>query len=449
MPTRPNILFILTDQQSSTALSCAGNPWLHTPAMDAIAYAGTRVLNAYCPSPVCVPARAAMVTGQMPHQLAVNTNSDRLHPDHPTMGTLFTAAGYHCAYAGHWHLVKPPAHPGTWGFDFLPISPPKIMESHLGSVTDAPVVDAAISYLASRAQSPHTPFALTVSLLNPHDICYDIKNLHFTARPESAGPALPQNFPRDPLEPEFITQCRQRTYYGAEGLKTQNWSLDLWRGYLHHYHRLTEQVDLQIARLMHSLKSLNLEQNTLVVFTSDHGEGMAAHQWVVKLMLYQEPVTVPLLFKLPGQIPANAAAPQLASTIDILPTLCDYAGIPIPPHITGKSLKPVFDNPSLPGQPYVVAELSPDTKNPDMRARMLRTKTHKYIAFSQGARPELLFNLASDPGELTNLAHHESAKPILDHHRQLLTQHLIQTHDTFTGPASIPPAPISNPPSKA
>jgi arylsulfatase A-like enzyme len=226
------------------------------------------------------------------------------------------------------------------------------------------------------------------------------------------APALPPNFPRDPFEPQFITQCRQRRHYGSEQIHTRHWTTDHWRGYLKTYYRFVEMVDVQVGRILNTLRHQRMEQDTLVVFTSDHGEGAAAHQWVVKLMLYEEPATVPLIWSWPGVIPAGRVdAGHLASGVDLLPTLCDYAGIDPPRDLAGASLRPVIDNPDLPGREFLVCELQPDNRDPDMLARMIRTRQHKYVAFSCGEDREMLFDLTSDPGETCNLAHLPDHQP--------------------------------------
>jgi arylsulfatase A-like enzyme len=290
-------------------------------------------------------------------------------------------------------------------------------------------VDQAITFL----QQPHErPFLLVVSLHNPHDICYSIIEGTIQTRTAAEGPELPPNLARDPHEPEFITECRNRHRYAAEMSLITDWSDDHWRGYLHGYARIVEETDVQVGRIMDALRDAGLEENTLVVFTSDHGEGMASHKWVVKQMLYENPVTVPLVFRQPGVIAAGRVdQTHLASGVDIAPTLCDFAGVPIDPQITGVSLRPAIMRPDLPSQPYVVAELDPDPDAPNKTGRMLRTPRYKYIVFSHGQRPELLFDLETDPGETCNLAANPEFAGELQRHRRLLTEWQAATKDTW------------------
>lgn len=443
---RPNILFIVTDQQSATAMSCAGNPYLSTPHMDALAASGLRFEQAYCAAPVCGPSRASLASGRLSHETGALVNG--LAPDStiPNMGEIFRQAGYRTAWSGRWGL--PQNSPEIPGFETLHASDAPI---GLGLKGDAHVTDVAIDFL----REAHTqPFCLGVSLCNPHDICYWIMQqplppeanllphteqfIHRAhaiefKRPSEASelPPLPPNFEIDPEEPEFIQTCRKRPYYGQEGIFTTNWDQTRWRTYLDAYYRLTEEVDIQVGRLLETLQDTGLEDNTLIIFTSDHGEGMAAHRWVVKLMLYEEPTRVPFIVRLPGTVPEGVIdRKHLVSGIDVLPTLCDWAQVDCPP-VTGISLKPVIENPEEPGRDALVSELYADTENLELQGRMLRTQQYKYIAFSEGKNPEMLFDLQEDPGETNNLAHNSSAHEKLRQHRDQLKTWCKQIGDPF------------------
>lgn len=432
MDDRPNVLFIFTDQQTLRAMSAYGNADLHTPHMDAIADSGVRFDRSYCASPVCGPARAALITGRMPHELGTDVNGIGLPPTCRTLGHLFREAGYESAYVGKWHLPQSfiwDADTDAHGFRFLTFPRPE--HPQLGVATDGPTAEAAAAFLRERRRHDR-PFLLTVSLHNPHDICHAVSQGRIEPRSAEAGPELPENFPRDPDEPAFITDCRQRRHYGNEQNQTGWWSTSHWRGYLHHYYRLVETVDAQVGRIMQALRESGLAHDTLVVFTSDHGEGVAAHQWVVKLMLYEEPVTVPLVLSWPGVIgEGRVDRTHLASAIDLLPTMCDYAGIAVDASVSGVSLRRVIEQPDRPGRPYVVAELQPDTHDSAKLGRMLRTPRYKYVAFSYGRHPEMLFDVISDPGELRNLARLPEAEPILREHRQRLKEWIAERGDHF------------------
>ena len=419
----PNVLLIMTDQQSAGALSCAGNAHLRTPNMDALAAAGVRFARSYCGSPVCGPSRACLLTGRLPHETGVLHNSQPPEPSFPSLGELFQRAGYDTGWSGRWHFPK--HGPELRGFERLHGDEAAIWS---GVVGDGAVTDAAIDFLQRRRERP---FLLGVSFCNPHDICGWISEDPPVPNDVDSLPPLPDNFAIDPDEPEFIQQCRQRTYYGNEGNCTFGWSDPQWRTYLRAYYDFVEAVDAQVGRLLAALRSAGLEDDTLVLFTSDHGEGMAGHHWVVKLMLWEEPVTVPFVLRWPGQVPVGVVdRDQLVSGLDVLPTLCDWAGVGFP-QVTGISLKPLLRNGQGPGRPHVASELYPDTKDPTMQARMLRTRRHKYVAFSSGRRPELLFDMHTDPGETRNLATQADHTGELARHRALLRQWCTETADPF------------------
>ena len=428
---RPNILLLLTDQQTLQAMSAAGNPWVNTPYMDSLVAKGVRFTRSYCTSPVCGPARSSLVTGRMPHEVGVEFNGNGIKEGIPNMGEIFRQAGYETVWIGKWHL--PESYPrdenaAIPGFehDSLPSS----IKVGLGDVTDNIVADKAIDFL--RWKEHKKPFLLVVSFHNPHDICWWVRDKPLKYANLNTFPLLPPNFAIDPHEPEFIKMCRERTHYGPELQYTKNWNEDQWRAYLHAYYHLTEQVDKALGRVLNALSVAGLEDQTLIVFTSDHGEGMAAHQWVVKLMLYEECVTVPLVICGKGITSQGVVDnTHLVSGMDILPTLSDYARIATPPRMTGMSLKPLIEQPEQPGRHFLISELSPDPKNQIMKGRLFRSQRYKYLTFSIGHHPDMLFDLENDPGETNNLAYHPLMKDVLEHHRQQLLTWIKQSGDNF------------------
>ncbi|MCY2930782.1 MAG: sulfatase-like hydrolase/transferase [Planctomycetota bacterium] len=417
-----------------------GNAYIRTPAMDALVQGGVSFRSAYCTSPVCTPARVSLVTGRMPHELGVNVNHDRADDAVPTLGHLFRAAGYRTVWAGKTHT--PPAGPERSdpapGFELLPLA--EHANRHLGSPGDPVVADAAAEFLTDRANRTG-PWLLTVSLQNPHDICYWImdreRDVIALTPPDDPAllPPLPANFAMDPNEPEFLTICRQRGHYGNEVAWTREWTDIQWRQYLWVYYRLLERVDGQIARLLKALRDTGAAENTLVLHTADHGEGVAAHHSVVKLMPYQEATAIPLTLRWPGRVPAGVTdSKHLVSGMDVLPTLCDYAGVPVPPSVRGRSLRPVIENPHAPGVPLVVSEFQPDPSRMELKGRILWTGRFKYAAFSHGAGREMLFDLHLDPGETKNLAGSTGHANEIERHRKLLAEWARQTKDEFVAP---------------
>ena len=433
---RPNFLFLLTDQQSLSAMSAAGNPWVKTPHMDRLAARGVRFTRSYCPYPLCGPARAALFTSRMPHEVGVNTNDNsRIPADTPTMGGLLRAAGYETGYAGKWHV--PVVYPGYAragtaqaaipGFDVLPL-PGKVARWPKGPTcgieVDKAVAEASVAFL--KAPRPK-PFALVVSILNPHDICGLPNNAAEFARlvhPGDPLPPLPNNFNATDAEPEPLAKSRRN-----------GWSDDKWRRYRGVYFRLVEAADAHVGRVMTALTAAGLADNTIVIFTSDHGEMNGSHRQTTKTKFYEESAAVPLIACVPGVTGKGSVdRTHLVSGLDILPTMCDYAGAAAPASLLGRSLRPLIEGRQAPWRDAVFAELVAGRT----AARMVRTARHKYVVYAAGAGPEQLFDLDADPGETKNLAAapDAAAEKLLAEHRALLKQWCARTNDAFPVPAA-------------
>jgi arylsulfatase A-like enzyme len=420
---KPNVLVILLDQLTRRALSLYGNAYVQTPHIDALASGGMRFDRAYCASPVCGPSRCSLLTGLMPHETGVEVNGPEMPVDIPNLGDVFRAGGYLAAYAGKWHAGE------RRGFDFLGPEYSQGVDPRFGTETDPVWVDQAIGFIKEK----HTqPFLLVTSLHNPHDICYWIMDQgQLTPEPGLDDlPPLPPNFVRDQNEPEFITTCRARTHYGNEANWTVDWDETDWQKYLFGYYRLVERVDEQVGRVLLALDDAGLTDETLVLLTSDHGEGVAEHEWVVKLMLYESVVGVPLIVRLPGVIDCSVNKHALIAGVDLLPTLCDFAQIDCP-SVTGKSFVPCVMNTDLLGRDYVVSHLATDTQRLEMQGRMVRSEWFKYVVFSEGDRPELLFDLRVDPGETVNLSCGSKYQNVLTQHQALLKAWCRETKDPF------------------
>jgi choline-sulfatase len=184
---------------------------------------------------------------------------------------------------------------------------------------------------------------------------------------------------------------------------------------------MVEDVDRQIGQVLEALRQTGQEDNTLIVFTSDHGEGLASHRWTGKMMYYQEEAAVPLLVSYKGVTPAGRIDREhLVSALDVLPTLCDYAGVQGPATMRGQSLRPIIENPQQPGHEYVISEMA----NGPARSFMVRTKKHKYMVFpgAGGQKQEMFFDLPADPGEMKNLAAEPALATEIERHRTLLAQ---------------------------
>ncbi|MBD3349439.1 MAG: sulfatase-like hydrolase/transferase, partial [Candidatus Eisenbacteria bacterium] len=306
---RPNILYLFTDQQSASMMSCAGNRHVDTPAMDSLAQTGTRFTRAYCTNPVCVPSRTSMFSGRMPGHFGITANADgraaRVTDTdlRNSMGQLFARAGYEVVYAGKKHLPAA-MQPDDMAFTTL------TTDSREG------LSAACVEFLR---RDHDRPFLLAASFVNPHDICFmsldayakatdgplaypDSKRprevLREEARiPEGTSeaeflaarcPPLPDNHGVTAHEPGYYTlgDRAARIRYVRE-----RWTERDWRHYRYAYARLTERVDRQIGAVLAALRECGLEERTVVVFSSDHGEMNGSHKMVVKSTFYEEAST--------------------------------------------------------------------------------------------------------------------------------------------------------------
>ncbi len=425
---RPNLLFIMTDQQHSGMMSCTGNVHLKTPAMDRIASEGVRFEHACAANPVCVPSRIGMATGVMPGRLGVFSNGMKANVpdevDRNSLGKLIKRAGYDTFYGGKTHMC-PELVPLKAGYD----------EFDRDSREGLP--NACTEFIR---RDRDKPFFAVASFINPHDICYahrareqasknmaSVNELYRQASslPLDQLPPLPKNFAIPPDEPGAIESGMSPRSVTPAITMRKDYDERAWRIYRWIYCRLTEQVDRHIGKILDTLKETGLEEDTLVLFTSDHGNMDASHRLASKGLFYEESVKVPLLLRQPGTIRAGQVnADQLVSTgLDILPTLCDYAGVTPPPTLLGTSLRPTAEGrQSKPRRPYVVSE--------NGSGRMVRSDRFKYCVYQSGATRESLVDLKTDPGEMQNLAPLADHRDTLRKHRQFLCEWIKESGDT-------------------
>jgi len=415
---KPNILYVFTDQQSAAAMSCAGNGDLATPAMDRLAAQGVRFDNAYCTFPLCTPSRASMFTGLFPHEAGITFNEQSISPTvRPTgIGNLLKAAGYDCGYGGKWHIPWCAPMEDGHGFEYF------------NAFDDCRLAEDTLAYIRRPRQGP---FFVVASFDNPHNICEVRENVPLSTGPLGAAPAveecplLPANFAPSPYEPACLDKTRSDRY-----------SPDDWRRYRWAYYRLVERVDTEIGKLLDGLDALGLADDTLVIFSSDHGELAGAHRLAAKLPLYDECSRVPMIVRVPGG-GAGSARPDrvdlrlISNGLDIYATICDYADVPMPPGRVGRSLRPVLEDrePAV-WHDHVVIETQLD-RGGNVKGRAVRTDRYKYIAYSRGADREQLFDMQDDPGEMVNLAISSRHRDVLQRHRDRLRDWCVQTGDSF------------------
>ena len=424
MSTRPNILFMLSDDQGAWAMGCSGNSEIKTPALDSIAENGMRFENFFCVSPVCSPARASILSGTIP---SVHSVQDWLRggnlnmEDYPQLRnkplyaaeskaipylqdmTCFTDIlaenGYTCALSGKWHLGDS-AHPQHGFSRWFTIARGGCAYYHPDLMIDGQVVDSdryitdlitedALKNLDDFSKSGEQ-FCLCVNYTAPHapwspqNHPQEFRDLYkdcpFNSTPDE--PVHPWLSPAAPYKP------------GPEGRREN----------LTGYYAAVSAMDAGIGKILDKLRSSGLAENTLVIFTSDNGMSMGHHGiWgkgngTCPQNMYDSSVKIPFLASWPGHIPAHSVSKQLLSHYDVFPTLMDVTGLeaktkqPLPGH----SFADILSG-GEPGEERSVVVF--DEYGP---VRMIRTENWKYVARIP-AGPDELYDLANDPEEKNNL----------------------------------------------
>ncbi len=414
-PDRPNILFILTDDQGAWALGCAGTPELRTPHLDRLAAEGTRFTHAFCASPVCSPARASLLTGRIPSQHGVHDwlRAGNSVIEEPKGGRLtryldglsgytdlLADAGWACGLSGKWHLGD--AHHPQKGFTWWNVhakgggpyyGAPMVRGPEVYDepryVTDV-IIDHALEYL--EAHDPAAgPFYLGVHTTAPHS---------------------PWNRDNHPAE-TWDAYRRDCPFASVPDVPLHPWQVasapcgtdpERRRDVLAGYFAAVTEMDRNVGRLLDWLDAQRLREETLVLFTSDNGMNMGHHGVYGKgngtfpLNMYDTSVKVPLLASHPGRVPAGRVCQAMVSHYDVRPTLLEYVGVADPEAdaLPGASFAGVLAGGAPPDDADVVVH---DEYGP---VRMVRTRSWKYVhRYPYG--PHELYNLEADPDETANL----------------------------------------------
>ncbi len=465
---RPNVLLIMTDQQPVSTIGCYGNSVVETPAQDRLAQEGMRFDNFYIAAFPCTPSRATYLTGRYTHNHEVMTNNVELDDALPSIGNTFRDAGYQTAWIGKWHLggnmyreltgrgpfddcwVQKRVD-STRDFEFVQVEggtgedePRSGFDHWVGGwkhfkaylqTTDLPdevknlprvgnhqaapsasdrehsvsllgedhhmahfFADEMVSFLNANRDNP---FCVVLSFYGPHlpvcppepwDAMYDLDDV-----------PLPDNYDA-PLEdkPHFQSD-HDRTYV------RDVWSRDEVRDYIRRYWGYVSYIDAQVERVLNALDANGQAENTIVMFVSDHGDMVGQFGMVYKLTYcgYDTLMKVPCLVRWPGRIEAGSVNTSLNSSVDVMPTLLDLAGVDIPDGVDGESIGGIMR-----GERDVAREeIFTDLMN---RGVMLRQGTWKFVLNwkpSDGERDlDELYNLADDPLEEHNLAYRDRVR---------------------------------------
>jgi arylsulfatase A-like enzyme len=424
--TRPNILLIIPDQLRAQALGCMGNPDVRTPHLDRLAAEGLLFRQTFANTPVCCPARAILLTGQYAHRNGMVANDLRLRESTVTLAKLLKAQGYQTGFIGKWHLDGGPRNPGfvppgprRQGFDFWEAC--ECRHRHFQPVlfrdTPEPIrsrkfepealTDIAVDFLRGHRRQP---FFLVVSMGPPHD-------------PYGAPEAYMKLY-----DPQKLTMRR-------------NWQPGVpqaGRAQLAAYYAAITAIDDQVGRMMHTLKDLALDQNTIVLFTSDHGDMLGSQGARLKRKPWEESIRVPGLLRYPARVKAGRRVDTLFSHVDFAPTLLALCGVKVPAEMQGHDLSGVVLGRTEQGPDSVFFQIFVPFAGDGTPHPWRGVRTQRYMYARTEKAPWVLYDLEKDPDELTNLATDPASEPVRRELEARLAKWMTDTGDSWGFNSDVP-----------
>lgn len=422
----PNLLFLFSDQHAQRVAGCYGDAVVETPHLDRLSQEGVTFDNCYTPSPICVPARMSMLTGLHPHEQRCWTNDDILPSDIPTWPQAMGAGKIHTALIGRMHALGPDQLRGYAEREIGDHSPnwPGLLRHDLGTlhnandphrvgidnsgpgqsayqVLDEATADAAAAWLRRWAAGDHkrkasSRFALTVGFMLPHApfVCWPDDFARYTGRVPP-----PANSPAEDEHP-WLHWWRQSRGIADVPAATIDRARTAYWGLVTHLDRL-------IGRVLAALDETGLAENTIVVYTSDHGEQAGERGLWWKHTFYDHSAKVPLIVRWPGRLPAGERRANVVTLQDVAATMLDLMDAPALPRSRGRSFADTALRGHGPWTDLAFSEYCTDavpdwTGGMAVRQRMVRLGRWKLIDYH--GYPPQLFDLEVDPGETKDLA---------------------------------------------
>jgi len=431
----PNILFIMSDDHAAHAMTCYGSRINETPNMDRIASEGVRLDNCFCTNSICAPSRATILTGKYSHRNGVLTLDDPMDGRQPTFPKMLQAAGYQTAVIGKWHLGHGGIHDPT-GFDYWNVLPgqglyhnPRMFdlgEERIcpGYVTDL-IADMCLEWLDGRDRG--RPFCLLCHHTAPHRRWEpDEKHAHlyddldipepptfnddYANRSQSAAYAK-MRIDRD-LDDE---DTKGPPPAGLSGHALKQWK---YQRYIKDYLRCVASIDDNIGRMLDYLDESGLAEDTLVIYTSDQGFFLGDHNWYDKRFMYEESLRMPFVARYPKEIPAGSTSDAIVLNNDFAPLFLDYAGLPTPADMDGRSCRAVLQGNTPPDwRTILYYRYFMHMAHHGVCAHYgVRTQRHKLIYYYEDdpLPPEWeLFDLDRDPQEMCSVYDDPAYAPVV------------------------------------
>jgi arylsulfatase A-like enzyme len=468
---RPNVLFLIADDLNNM-LGCYNDPLAKTPNIDRLAARGVRFDRAYCAFPLCGPSRNALLTGLHPNSTGILANQQIFRQTIPSQLSLpqaFRQAGYFAVRIGKLYHYNVPNSIGTNGHDDpasweLELNPagvdrleehPKIFSLLAGQFggtlswyaspkgdayhTDGLMAEDAEWVLERCAKRKDRPFFLAVGFFRPHTP-YVAPQAYFDLYPQRDMPVV-QGVKEDQADipPPGLGSHKKEQDQLTDDLRQQ-----ARRAYL----ASISFMDAQVGRVVDALGRLGLADNTIIVFTSDHGYHMGEHGLWQKMSLFEESARVPLLIVAPGVAKEGVAAGSPVSHVDLFPTLAELCTVKAPENLQGQSLVPMLRDPSATGRNWAVTQVmrgggplrasvttNVSAEGPRYFGYTLRTPRWRYTEWDEGRKGRELYDHEADPRELTNLAQQPEHSGTIED----LAQHLRAAINTTFPPSGKTP----------
>jgi arylsulfatase A-like enzyme len=445
-PARPNLVYVFADQLRYHSCGYAGDEFARTPNLDRLASQSCNFHQAVSNTPVCAPHRASLMTGKCQSSTGMAINELRLSPEHETFGAALTRGGYRTAYLGKWHMwANQLGHHEETRNGFVPPGPYRLGFDGYWAAYNfnhnyyrAPYFEndttrhiraqfepdgqtgAAIRYIEAQANAA-APFALFLSWGPPHDPS-DEANVPPQYRELFRGVTLPKrpNY-SEVSDPYADDWARLPPNYAK---LVENWQRT--------YYAQTANIDWNLGRLTDALDRLGLADNTVLVFTSDHGEMFGSHGRRAKYIFYEEALRVPFLVRWPGRIPEKRTSDVLLGTPDIMPTVLSLLGVPVPRSVEGNDLSrhALGQSAAEPDAAHLQGMGTTAAWTDGTEWRGLRDREYTYAIYRRDGR-ELLFHNLSDPYQMRDLAADRSAAVTLRHYREKSQAWRRERNDTF------------------